>query len=336
MFYKGSGFGDCFPEREYFMDEKSKTQEILEKLDMGLTELFDSEVYKKYLDTMSKFHNYSFNNTLLIAMQNPDATFVAGYEDWKRKFNRQVNKGEKGIHIIAPAPYKKEIEKEKVNPITGSVEIIKEEIIIPSYKAVAVFDLSQTKGEPLPTLGVDELNGEVKDWDTMKKILLDISSVPISYEAITNGCKGYYNHESKKIVVKEGMDPIQELKTSIHEVAHALLHDKDGAVIDEIENVDLNSRTREVQAESIAYAVCQHLGIDTSDYSFGYIAGWSSGKDKKELKESMETIRKTTNYLIYKIEKSLAEIKKLEKEETTELKEEKIEQKRSKTKKKIS
>lgn len=318
------------------MEEKNRTQEILEKLDIGLTELFDSEVYKKYLDTLSKFHSYSFNNTLLIAMQNPDATLVAGYEDWNRKFKRQVNKGEKAIYIIAPAPYKKEIEKEELNPNTGNIEIIREEIVIPSYKATAVFDISQTKGEPLPTLGVDELTGEVKDWDKLKAILTDISPVPISYEKITNSSKGYYSHVDKRIVIKEGMEPVQELKTSIHEVAHALLHDKDGAVIDGVEDIELNSKTKEVQAESIAYAVCQHLGIDTSDYSFGYIAGWSSGKDKKELRESMETIRKTANYLIYKIEKALAETKKLEEENTKELKEEKVTQKKSKAKKKIS
>lgn len=318
------------------MDEKNKTQEILDKLDVGLTELFDSEAYKKYLNTMSKFHSYSFNNTLLIAMQNPDSTLVAGYEDWNKKFNRQVQKGEKGIYIIAPAPYKKEIEKEELNPITGNIEIIREEIVIPSYKAIPVFDISQTKGEELPTLGVDELTGEIEDWDKIKEILTEISPVPISYKNITNGAKGYYSHTDKEIVIKEGMDPVQNLKTSIHEVAHALLHDKDGSFVEGIGDIAMNSKTKEVQAESIAYAVCQYFGIDTSDYSFGYIAGWSSGKDKKELKESMETIRKTTNYLIYKIEKSLAETKKLEEEKTNELKEENVKKKNSKIKKKVS
>ena len=319
------------------MTEKTRTEEILEKLDQGLTELFNSEAYKNYLKTMSKFHNYSFNNTLLIAMQRPDASLVAGYTDWQRKFHRQVQQGEKGIYIIAPSPYKKEVEKEIKNPTTGKMELKKVEVTIPAYKAVAVFDVSQTDGEEIPTLVVNELIGEVENWERLKGVLTELSPVPVSYEKLTDGSKGYYSLTDKKIVIKEGMEQKQELKTLIHEVAHALLHDKDGSLIEGVEeSKGIDSRTREVQAESVAYSVCQHLGIDTSEYSFGYIAGWSSGKDKKELKASMETIRKTTNHMMMGIEKSFMELKYMEQEKEEKKVEKKSEQKKPKTRKKVS
>lgn len=319
------------------MAEKTRTEEILEKLDQGLTELFNSETYRNYLKTMSKFHNYSFNNTLLIAMQRPDASLVAGYTDWQRKFHRQVQQGEKGIYIIAPSPYKKEVEKEVQNLTTGKMEIKKVEVTIPAYKAVSVFDVSQTEGEEIPTLVVNELIGEVENWERLKSILTELSPVPVSYEKLTDGSKGYYSLTDKKIVIKEEMEQKQELKTLIHEVAHALLHDKDGSLVEGVEkSKNMDSRTREVQAESVAYSVCQHLGIDTSEYSFGYIAGWSSGKDKKELKASMETIRKTTNHMMSGIEKSFMELKYLEQEKEEKKVEKKPEQKKPKTRKKVS
>lgn len=319
------------------MAEKTRTEEILEKLDQGLTEPFNSETYKNYLKTMSKFHNYSFNNTLLIAMQRPDASLVAGYTDWQRKFHRQVQQGEKGIYIIAPSPYKKEVEKEIQNPTTGKTEIKKVEVTIPAYKAVSVFDVSQTEGEEIPTLVVNELIGEVENWERIKGVLTELSPVPVSYEKLTDGSKGYYSLTDKKIVIKEGMEQRQELKTLIHEVAHALLHDKDGSLVEGVEkSKNMDSRTREVQAESVAYSVCQHLGIDTSEYSFGYIAGWSSGKDKKELKASMETIRKTTNHMMTRIEKSFMELKYMEQEKEEKKEEKKVEQKKTKVRKKVS
>lgn len=289
------------------MVEFEKTDDLLKRLDEGLTELFDSENYRNYLNIMSKFHNYSFNNTLLIAMQNPEASYVAGYSDWKNKFHRQVLKGEKAIKIIAPAPYKKEIVKEVQDKLTGETVYEKTEQVIPAYKAVSVFDISQTEGEELPSIGVNELTGDVDGYDNLIDTIKSISPVPVQYEDISSGAKGFYVSGAKKIVIRNGLEQIQEIKTLIHEIAHALLHDKEGSLVDGVtQDTGWNRKTKEVQAESVAYTVCQHLGIDTSDYSFGYIAGWSSGRDKKELKTSMETIRKTTNWLISGINKENA------------------------------
>ena len=299
------------------MKSENETNDLLKKLDQGLTELFESENYKNYLDTMSKFHNYSFNNTLLIALQNPGATHVASYTDWKNKFHRQVMKGEKAIRIIAPAPYKKEIEKEVKNELTGEIKKEKSEIVIPAYKAVSVFDISQTEGDELPVIGVDELKGDVGNYEELKDILKNLSPVDILYEDIPSDAKGFYDITEKRIVIKKEMEQMQEIKTLVHEIAHALLHDKDGSLVDNVtQDTEWNRRTKEVQAESVAYTVCQHLGIDTSEYSFGYIAGWSSGREKKELKNSMETIRKTVNHLIGGIEKEqMSRLKVLEEKE---------------------
>lgn len=299
------------------MKSENETNDLLKKLDQGLTELFDSENYKNYLDTMSKFHNYSFNNTLLIALQNPGATHVASYTDWKNKFHRQVMKGEKAIRIIAPAPYKKEIEKEVKNGLTGEIKKEKTEIVIPAYKTVSVFDISQTEGNELPVIGVDELKGDVGNYEELKDILKDLSPVEILYDETPGDAKGFYDITEKKIVIKKGLEQMQEIKTLVHEMAHALLHDKDGSLVDNVtQDIEWNRRTKEVQAESVAYTVCQHLGIDTSEYSFGYIAGWSSGREKKELKNSMETIRKTVNHLIGGIEREqMSRLKVLEEKE---------------------
>lgn len=299
------------------MKSENETNDLLKKLDQGLTELFESENYKNYLDTMSKFHNYSFNNTLLIALQNPGATHVASYTDWKNKFHRQVMKGEKAIRIIAPAPYKKEIEKEVKNGLTGEIKKEKTEIVIPAYKTVSVFDISQTEGNELPVIGVDELKGDVGNYEELKDILKNLSPVDILYEDIPSDAKGFYDITEKRIVIKKEMEQMQEIKTLVHEIAHALLHDKDGSLVDNVtQDTEWNRRTKEVQAESVAYTVCQHLGIDTSEYSFGYIAGWSSGREKKELKNSMETIRKTVNHLIGGIEKEqMIRLKVLEEKE---------------------
>ena len=297
--------------------EKQKVQEITEKLEQGIKELFESEKYKTYLNTMSKFHNYSFNNTMLIAMQKPEATLVAGFKAWQKNFDRHVKKGEKGIRILAPAPYKIKEEQEKLDPVTGEIMLDKNgmpiteevEIKIPAFRVVPVFDVSQTDGKELPDIGVNELSGSVEDYEDFMQALTEVSPVPITYEDIDGDAKGYFHTTDHRIAIQEGMSQSQTVKTAIHEVAHAKLHDRErNQDIDAVLDKDRN--TKEVEAESVAYTVCQHFGIDTSDYSFGYIAGWSSDRDMKELKSSLDTIRKTASELITGIEDRLAELQK--------------------------
>lgn len=293
--------------------EQQKVQEITEKLEQGLQKLFESEKYKHYLTTMSKFHNYSFNNTMLIAMQNPDATLVAGYNAWKNKFKRQVKKGEKGIKILAPAPYKIKREQEKTDPITGEI-IIDEfgkpvmeetEVTIPNFRVVSVFDVDQTYGKALPELEVKELSDSVEDYENFMQAFTEVSPVPIVFEEMDKDMKGYFSMATHSIAIQKGMSQSQTLKTAIHEVAHAKLHDRElNKEMDEEEHKDRN--TKEVEAESVAYTVCQHFGIDTSDYSFGYIAGWSRGREMTELKSSLDTIRKTASEIITGIEHELS------------------------------
>ncbi|MFR2050796.1 MAG: YodL domain-containing protein [Roseburia faecis] len=298
--------------------EKQKVQEITEKLEQGMKELFESEKYKTYLNTMSKFHNYSFNNTMLIAMQKPDATLVAGFKAWQKNFDRHVKKGEKGIRILAPAPYKIKEEQEKLDPVTGEIILDKNgmpiteevEIKIPAFRVIPVFDVSQTDGKELPDIGVNELSGSVEDYEDFMQALTEVSPVPITYEDIDGDAKGYFHTTDHRIAIQEGMSQSQTVKTAIHEVAHAKLHDwEQNQDIDKVLDKDRN--TKEVEAESVAYTVCQHFDIDTSDYSFGYIvAGWSSDRDMKELKSSLDTIRKTASELITGIEDRLAELQK--------------------------
>ena len=311
--------------------EKQKVQEITEKLEQGIKELFESEKYKTYLNTMSKFHNYSFNNTMLIAMQKPDATLVAGFKAWQKNFDRHVKKGEKDIRILAPAPYKIKEEQEKLDPVTGEIMLDKNgmpvteevEIKIPAFRVVPVFDVSQTDGKELPDIGVNELSGSVEDYEDFMQALTEVSPVPITYEDIEGEAKGYFHTTDHRIAIQEGMSQSQTVKTAIHEVAHAKLHDRErNQDIDAVLDKDRN--TKEVEAESVAYTVCQHFGIDTSDYSFGYIAGWSSDRDMKELKSSLDTIRKTASELITGIEDRLAELQKdraVEQEQKQELEE---------------
>ena len=311
--------------------EKQKVQEITEKLEQGIKELFESEKYKTYLNTMSKFHNYSFNNTMLIAMQKPDATLVAGFKAWQKDFDRHVKKGEKGIRILAPAPYKIKEEQEKLDPVTGEMMLDKNgmpiteevEIKIPAFRVVPVFDVSQTDGKELPDIGVNELSESVEDYEEFMQVLTEVSPVPITYEDIEGEAKGYFHITDHRIAIQEGMSQSQTVKTAIHEVAHAKLHDRErNQDIDAVLDKDRN--TKEVEAESVAYTVCQHFGIDTSDYSFGYIAGWSSDRDMKELKSSLDTIRKTASELITGIEDRLAELQKdraVEQEQKQELEE---------------
>ena len=297
--------------------EKQKVKEITDKLEEGLKELFESGKYKNYLSTMSKFHNYSVNNTLLIALQRPDASLVAGYQAWQKNFNRHVKRGEKGIRILAPAPYKIKEERDKLDPVTGEVMLDKDgmpqteevEVKIPAFRAVSVFDVAQTEGEPLPKLEAKELLSTVEGYEDFIRAVTHVAPVPIGFEDIPGASKGYFNIGENRIAVQEGMSESQTLKTMVHETAHSMLHNK------EVNREDIlapakDRNTKEVEAESIAFTVCNHFGIDTSDYSFGYIAGWSSGKDMKELKSSLDTIRRTSSELITGIEEQLKELQR--------------------------
>lgn len=295
--------------RDIFMEEimagkrEQQMKEITERLEQGVKELFTSEMYTEYLKTMSQFHNYSFNNTLLIAMQKPDSTLVAGYQAWQKKFKRQVKKGEKGIQIIAPAPIREKEEIEKFDPETnepilrpdGQPETEEVVHIIPRFRIATVFDVSQTYGEPLPELETPELMGNVENYEVFMQALREISPVPIRFDEIESGAKGYYSTVNKETVIQRGMSEMQTMKTGIHETTHAKLHDRE--IMEEL-GEKKNQMTREVEAESVAYTVCQYFGLDTSDYSFPYIAGWSSSVDMKELRASMDTIRKTAGEMI--------------------------------------
>ena len=350
-----------------------KVKDITDQLEAGIQDLFNSEKYMTWLRTMSKFHDYSLNNTLLIAFQKPEATLVAGYTSWQKQFGRQVLKGERGIKILAPTPYKRKIETDKLDDSTHEPVIdengvpIKEvtEVLVPAFKVVNVFDVSQTEGRELPTIGADELSGDVQQYDVFFEALKRTSPVPIAFETIPGEAKGYYHQLEKRIAIQEGMSQVQTIKTAIHEIAHSKLHDADHPEVDpvwkivmvsdggtkydyrlgftseeEAENaaaeddwrfVDENQfewrleveedntpvleakknrQTKEVEAESIAYTVCQHYGIETSDYSFAYIAGWSKNKGTPELKASLSTIRITASEMINQIDGHVKELQK--------------------------
>ena len=303
-----------------------KLKEITDRLEQGITELFESERYKEYLRVMSKFHNYSFNNTLLIAMQKPDASLVAGFSSWKNNFGRNVMKGEKGIKIIAPSPFTVKQEVEKTDPQTGKPVIGKDgkpvteekEIKVPAYKVVSVFDVSQTEGRELPDIAVNELTGDVDRFKDFFAALEQAAPVPVGFEKIEGGAHGYYHLEEKRIAIDEGMSDLQTLKTAIHEIAHAKLHDIDLNAPKEEQKPRVDRRTREVEAESVAYTVCQHYGLDTSEYSFGYVAGWSSGKELAELRGSLETIRSTAAEMINAIDGYFAELQKAQDKEQSQ------------------
>ena len=302
-----------------------KLKEITDRLEQGIAELFDSERYREYLKVMSKFHNYSFRNTVLIAMQKPDASLVAGFSAWKNNFERNVMKGQKGIKIIAPSPYKIKQEMQKIDPHTQKPVIGKDgkpvteekEVTIPAYKVVSVFDVSQTEGKELPDIAVDELTGDVDRYKDFFAALEKTSPVPIAFENIEGGSHGYYHLEDKRIAINEGMSELQTLKTAIHEIAHVKLHDIDLNAPKDEQQPHVDRRTREVEAESVAYTVCQHYGLDTSDYSFGYVAGWSSGRELSELKSSLETIRSAAAEIINSIDENLAELQKAQDKEQT-------------------
>ena len=293
---------------------------IMQSLESGVEELFTSNRYQEFLKTMAKFHNYSFNNTMLIAMQRPDATLVTSYKNWQ-SMGRQVMKGEKGITIIAPAPYKKMKEKEVLDenqrPIMGTdgkPKTEQVEVTVPHFKAVTVFDIAQTSGEPIQTLAPELLTAAVQDFDSFMQAIQKISPVPIRFDEIDGNANGYYHNADKEIVIKKGLSESQTLKTAIHETAHAKLHDKE---IMESLGVEKDRLTKEVEAESVAYCVCSSFGLDTSDYSFPYIAGWSSSREMKEMKASMDVIRKTSGEMIDQLTEELEII--LEEKQKTEL-----------------
>ena len=296
-------------------DTAGKVKEITAQLEAGVKDLFHSERYQDYLKAMSKFHDYSLNNTLLIVMQKPDASLVAGYTTWKKDFDRHVKKDEKSIKILAPAPYKIKKEQEKLDPDgkpvigeDGKPVTEQKEITIPAFKVVSVFDVSQTDGKEIPDIAVDSLTGSVEQYEDFFKALEQTSPVPVGFEQIESGAHGYYHNAEKRIALNEGESELQTVKTLIHEIAHAKLHDIDLNAPPEQQQERPSRRTREVEAESIAYTVCQHFGLDTSDYSFGYVAGWSSDKDIKELKASLETIRATASELITEIDGHFREL----------------------------
>lgn len=290
-----------------------KLKELLEQAEQGTKAVFESENYRNYLATMSKFHSYSFRNSLLILMQKPEATHVAGYAAWKKKFNRQVQRGESGIQIVGYSPRKVNVEQEKKdssgNTIIGADgKPVMEKVTrqVPSYVPVSVFDVSQTEGEPLPQL-VNELNGSVEAYQDLMQAIRDVSPFPVSFEEIQGGAKGFCDPVTQRIVIQQGMSEAQSVKTAIHEVTHADLHAPEQNLI-LADRTD--RRTREIEAESTAFVVCEHYGIDTSDYTFPYLASWSSSKELAELQSSLETIQKQAGDLIDKIDTRLTELQK--------------------------
>ena len=300
-----------------------KVKEITARLEQGVQAIFDSDRYKEFLTAMSKFHDYSLNNTILIAMQG--GNLVKGYSQWQKEFDRHVKKGEKGIKIFAPAPYKVKKLVDKIDPETrkpmldreGKVVKEEKEITVPAFKVITVFDISQTEGKEFPDLSVKPLLADVEQYEDFFAALEKASPVPIAFEQITNGANGYFSLTDKRIAIKEGVSELQAVKTAIHEIAHAKLHDIDLNAPKDEQQPHVDRRTREVEAESVAYTVCQHYGLDTSDYSFGYVAGWSSGRELSELKSSLETIRSAAAEIINSIDENLAELQKAQDKEQT-------------------
>ena len=294
-----------------------KVKEITDKLEAGVAQMMNSDSFKNYLKVMARFHNYSLNNTILIALQDPQATLIAGYAAWQKNFGRQVMKGEKAIRILAPTPYKKKMEVAVIDPSTGQVRINPDgtkqtelkEVMVPAFKVVNVFDVRSTEGRPLPSIGVNELTGDVRQYEMFFEALKRSCPVPIGFEQIDSGAKGYYHTVDHRIALQEGMSQAQTIKTLIHEMGHQKLHSMDPKDLPP-EEPRLTRNAKEVEAESVAYTVAQHFGIETSDYSFAYIAGWSAGKDTPELKASLDRIRKAADELITTIDGHLQELQK--------------------------
>lgn len=300
---------------------KDRMREIVDSIENGIKELFESDKYRQYLSTMSRFHRYSVNNTMLIYMQRPDATHVAGFNKWRDQFGRNVLKGEKGIRIIAPTPYKKKVEEIKTDPETnapvldadGKAIIEEKEIRIPMFKVVSVFDVSQTSGKPLPQLAAD-LSGNVQQYEVFMEALRRASPVPMEIKSVARDTDGFFSAKAQSITIRAGMSEVQTVCAAVHEIAHAKLHDYEHMteLADDGETIlvpgEKSRNTEEVEAESISYAVCQYYGIETGENSFGYIATWSKGKELKELRASLETINKTASELITDIDRHFAEI----------------------------
>ena len=300
---------------------KDRMREIVDSIENGIKELFESDKYQQYLSTMSRFHRYSVNNTMLIYMQRPDATHVAGFNKWRDQFGRNVLKGEKGIRIIAPTPYKKKVEEIKTDPETnapvldadGKAIIEEKEIRIPMFKVVSVFDVSQTAGKPLPQLAAD-LSGNVQQYEVFMEALRRASPVPMEIKPVARDTDGFFSIKAQSITIRAGMSEVQTVCAAVHEIAHAKLHDYEHMteLADDGETIlvpgEKSRNTEEVEAESISYAVCQYYGIETGENSFGYIATWSKGKELKELRASLETINKTASELITDIDRHFAEI----------------------------
>lgn len=300
---------------------KDRMREIVDSIENGIKELFESDKYRQYLSTMSRFHRYSVNNTMLIYMQRPDATHVAGFNKWRDQFGRNVLKGEKGIRIIAPTPYKKKVEEIKTDPETnapildadGKAIIEEKEIRIPMFKVVSVFDVSQTSGKPLPQLAAD-LSGNVQQYEVFMEALRRASPVPMEIKPVARDTDGFFSIKAQSITIRAGMSEVQTVCAAVHEIAHAKLHDYEHMteLADDGETIlvpgEKSRNTEEVEAESISYAVCQYYGIETGENSFGYIATWSKGKELKELRANLETINKTASELITDIDRHFAEI----------------------------
>lgn len=297
--------------------QTDRVKEITDQLEAGIEAVFQSDEYIKWLTVMSRFHNYSLNNTILIAMQKPDATFVAGYTAWQKQFHRHVKQGEKGIRILAPTPYKKKVKVEKKDSNTGkvvknpdgTVQIEVKEIQYQRFKVVNVFDISQTEGEKLPTFGTAELIGNVDQFTVFFEALKRTCPVPMEFMEIEGSAKGYYHQTECRIAIQSGMSQIQTVKTAIHEMAHQRLHaiDPNKCKSEQLQE-ELSRGFKEVQAESVAYTICQHYGINTSEYSFAYIAGWSHGKEATELRDSLDVIRRTASEMINEIDKCMQEL----------------------------
>ncbi len=304
-------------EQKAYPSQYEKVKAITDQLEAGIQALFESEKFKQYLQTLSKFHDYSLNNTILIAMQKPDATLVAGYTAWQKQFGRQVQKGESGIRILAPTPYKKRMEVEKKDPNTGEILMNPDgskqketrEVLMPAFKVVNVFDVSQTDGKPLPSLGVNELTGDVAQYEMFFEALKRSCPVPIGFEQIEGGAKGYFHTVENRIAIQEGMSQVQTIKTAVHEMTHQRLHSIDPTTELDPAEPRLTRNHKEVEAESVAFTVCQHYGIDTGDYSFAYVAGWSHGKETPELKASLDKIRSTASEMITAIDGHLEALK---------------------------
>lgn len=307
---------DWINSRNKRTDELKRLTDQLEK---GVTDIFQSDKYKDFLNTMAKFPTYSVNNTILIMQQKPDAQLCQSFTGWKQ-MGRYVKKGEKGISILAPAPYK--IEKENVkldnygNQVLdkdGEVVTEKTELTIMAFKVVKTFDLSQTDGKELPSIGPGELVGSIEGYPKVIQVLQEISPVPISFEMIEGTAKGFYDLQAKRIVIQDGMSEVQTIKTILHEMAHQKLHDND--LVPEAKEITRNGK--EVEAESVAYVVCQHYGINTSDYSFSYVAGWSEGKNVPELRAALDKIRQTSADFITQIDERMT-VLTAKKEQTAE------------------